>query len=760
MVLNGVIETIVFQNTENGFTVAKVSANNELITVVGKLSKIYEGQEIEAKGNFIQDSRWGEQFKIESYSIKEPKTNAGVIKYLSSGLISGIGPITAQKIVDKFGDETLDIIELNPLKLSEVKGVNLKKAAEIGQKYLELKRMQNVVMFLQDYDISTNMSVKIFNKYGDEARDIIKTNPYKLIEDMSRVGFKTADKIALSVGISADSKFRLRAGLLYVLNETSERDGNTYLPIEEVYTQLSKLLDIDIMQKLDDLKEVIEQLVLDSIIKQCNFNDTPCLMLVKYYNVELKIATKLLTLNASSTNIQTDVSKDIELFEKFNQVQFHPDQRQAIEKAVNNGVCVITGGPGTGKTTIIKCILRILNERVGKIALLAPTGRAAKRMSESCKEEASTIHRALMIDFSGGEPIDDNDNAMFFYNESNKFPYDAVIVDEVSMVDANLMLSLVSALKAGTKLILVGDKNQLPSVGAGNVLADIISSEQIACAQLTHIYRQSEDSLIISNAHAINNGKMPTINNKSQDFFYEDKDNQNDIAHTILTLASYRIPKFIDIDPLKIQVLAPMRVGICGIDNLNTILQNSLNPPSKEKSEMRMDNMIFRVGDKVMQTSNNYTQVWRKQRLNGSWEIGEAVFNGDIGFVTNVNNETDSLEVEFEDGRISEYTREDAKQLMLSYAITIHKSQGSEFDVVIIPIIPGSSGILTKNLLYTAVTRAKKMVVLVGAKKHLHMMVNNNYTAKRYSALSIFLEKQAKNMEILQWVKIKMNNPN
>ena len=748
MVINGVIETIVFQNKENGFTVARVSSNKELITIVGKLSKIYQGQEIEATGNFVTDARFGEQFRVDTYTIKEPNTNEGIIKYLSSGLIAGIGPVTAQRIVDKFGSQTLDIIELNPLKLSEVKGVNLKKAAEIGRTFLELKRMQNVVMFLQDYNISTNMAVKIFNKYGDEAREIIKTNPYKLVEDMSRVGFKTADKIALNVGIPADSKFRLRAGLIYLLNESSEHDGNTYMPLEDVYVGLSKLLNIDINEKLDDFNEVVDQLTLESVLKRCEFNDIEALMLVKYYNMELRIATKLLALNQQASDIKEDISQEIEQFEMFNKVKFHPDQIQAIEMATNNGVCVITGGPGTGKTTIIKCILRILNERCGRIALLAPTGRAAKRMSESCGEEASTIHRALMIDYSGGETKEDT--AMFFYNETNKFPYDAVIVDEVSMVDASLMLSLVSALKVGTRLILVGDKNQLPSVGAGNVLADIINSQQIACTQLTHIYRQSESSLIISNAHAINDGNMPVIDNKSKDFFFQEKENQDEIANTILALVSRRLPKFMNVEPIKIQVLAPMRVGVCGVDNLNNIIQEKINPFDETKTEMRFERTVFRVGDKVMQTANNYTQVWRKPNKNGSWEVGEAVFNGDIGFVTNINTDTDSLEVTFEDGRVAEYNREDAKQLMLSYAITIHKSQGSEFDIVVIPIIAGASSILTRNLLYTAVTRAKKMVVLVGTKKNLVMMIKNNYTAKRYSALGIFLEKQSKNMESIE----------
>lgn len=744
MTLKGVVENVVFQNKENGFTVARVSANNELVTVVGRLSSIYQGQEIKATGSFVTDARWGEQFKVDSYQVSEPTNEEGIIRYLSSGLIKGVGPTTAKNIVEKFGAQTLDIIELSPLKLAEVRGVTTKKAAEIGVAFMELKKMQDVVMFLQNYNISTNMALKIFKRYGDNAREIVQKNPYKLVEDISRIGFKTADKIALNIGIEADSEFRLRAGLVYVLNESSEHDGNTYLPIENVLVDMSKLLNIDITEKLEMLNEVIDQLCLESIVKRCNFNSQDCLMLVKYYNTELKIATKLLSLNNGLEDVEMDIADEIKIFEKFNKVEFHHDQRRAIEMAVNNGVCIITGGPGTGKTTIIKCILQILKNRCGRIALLAPTGRAAKRMSESCGEDASTIHRALMIDYSDGETK--SDSAMFFYNETNKFPYDAVIVDEVSMVDVNLMLSLLAALKGGTRLIMVGDKNQLPSVGAGNVLADIIGSGEIACAQLTHIYRQSEESLIITNAHAINDGQMPLIDNHSKDFFFEQRDTNENIANTILNMVSVRIPKYLDINPLKIQVLAPMRVGICGIDNLNNIIQQRVNPPLNDKKEYKLENTTFRVGDKVMQTSNNYTQMWRKQRANGSWEVGEAVFNGDIGFVTDVNPETDSMEVTFEDGRVAEYNREDAKQMMLSYAITIHKSQGSEFDVVIVPVIAGASSILTRNLLYTAVTRAKRMVVLVGTKKCLAMMVRNNYTAKRYSALSIFLQKQAKNM--------------
>jgi len=746
MVLDGVIETIIFQNPQNGFSVIRVATKKKSITAVGTLSQIFVGQGISITGDYVDNPKFGRQFKIDSYSLKEPKTTDGIIKYLSSGLIPGIGPVTAQKIVDKFGEDTLDIIEHSPQKLSKIKGVSAQKAMEIGLAFMEIRKMQSVVMFLQGYDISTNLAVKIFNKYGERARDIISHNPYKLVEDMYRVGFKTADKIALSVGILEDSKFRMRAGLVYILNESSEKDGNTYLPVEDVYVALGKLLHIDISDRLADFDDVVSELIIDCIVKRCNFYDVDCLMLCKFYDIELKLATKLLTLNHAIKKAQ-DIDSEIETFEQINHVTLHIDQRNAIKQAINNGVCVITGGPGTGKTTIIKCILGILKRRCGKIALLAPTGRAAKRMSESCGKEASTIHRALLIDYEDEDT--QSDRASFYYNEANKFPFDAVIVDEVSMVDVNLMLSLISALKSGTRLILVGDKNQLPSVGAGNVLADIIGSKIIACAELTHIYRQSEDSLIISNAHAINRGEMPVIDNHSKDFFYEAKQDPYDIARTILNLVSKRLPSYLNIDPLKIQVLAPMRMGPCGVDNLNDILQDRLNPRSFDKEEIMLDYHTFRVGDKVMQTANNYTQEWHRERSNGSWEIGEAVFNGDIGFVTDINEDLDSIEVTFDDGRVAEYNREDARQLTLSYAITIHKSQGSEFDVVVMPIIAGAKSIITRNLLYTAVTRAKDMVVLVGAKKNLHIMISNNYTAERYSALKIFLEKQARNMEVL-----------
>lgn len=737
MVIKGNIINIIFQNKENGYTVARVDCNGEKITLVGKIPSLFEGQNIIATGRFMSNNKWGEQFSVESCEIEEPTSKQAIQRYLASGLIPGIGEITAKKIVDKFGTDTLDIIEFNPIKLTSISGVSAKKAADIRQAFVNLRRMQDTVMFLQEYNISVNMAIKIFGIYGENTKEIIQKNPYKLVEDIRGVGFKSADKIATNLGIQKDSEFRVRAGLVYVLNESSEKSGNTYLPKQELVDSLSKLLEVDFEQNEALLNNVIKSLVFEGFIKELSINDTPCVMLLHFYLLEQHIANKLLIL--SSNELPTlDLEDEIAHFEQVNGVELHQDQKNAVKTAINNGVSVITGGPGTGKTTIIKCILNILKNHRQVVSLLAPTGRAAKRMSESCGADASTIHRALMLDFGHGRL--ENNHERFVYNESNPLPSDVVIVDEVSMVDVQLMYNLVSAIRPNAHLILVGDKNQLPSVGPGNVLADIIHSGMIPVSELTKIYRQADKSLIIYNAHAINNGQMPQIDNTSRDFFFEKCSDPNEILRRILDMQSSRIPRFLKIEPQKIQVLAPLKAGVCGVDNINSQIQNIINPHNPEQNEVVFGDVVFRQGDKVMQTQNNYNLEWK--RLDGvKIEYGEAVFNGDIGTITDVT-EAGAVEVTFEDGRIAVYQKTDLPQLSLSYAITIHKSQGSEFDVVIMPIIGGASSILTRNLLYTAVTRAKKMVVLVGQYFHLKMMVNNNYTATRYSALGLFLVQQ------------------
>lgn len=746
MVVKGVVENIVFQNKENGYTVADVDNNGELITLVGKMPSLREGQVIVATGEFVSSQKWGEQFSVTQFEITEPSSIEGIKKYLSSGLVRGVGPVTAEAIVEKFGEKTLEVIEFNPLRLAEIKGISLSKAAEIGKTLFELRKMQDAVVFLQQYDISMHLSVRIYETYQNKTKSVLENNPYQLVEDVSGIGFRTADNIAQKMGIPEDSDFRIRAGILHTLNESSEREGNTYLPKAELLKELEKLLIVDLSQKAEDIDTVLNRLALDGVIKELVFDGQPCIMANKFYVIEKKLAQKLLLLKSQAPTLHLDVSTEISEFERINKITLHQDQKSAIEMAINRGVCVITGGPGTGKTTIIKCILNVLKRAGKSVSLLAPTGRAAKRLSESCDCEAKTIHRALMVDHAKIglgklEPI-------FVYNENNKFPFDVVIVDEVSMVDAVLAYNLIRALKSGAKLLLVGDKNQLPSVGAGNVLADIIASKLIPYSNLTQIYRQEEASLIIRNAHAINNGEMPLLDNSSKDFFFEAKTDSQEIMRTVVDMQCNRIPNFLNIDPLKIQVLAPMRNGPCGVDNLNAKIQNVLNPSTAKYPEIIVGQTTFRLKDKVMQTSNNYNLEWQRAYGKG-WETGEGVFNGDIGFITDINFQQNTLEVTFEDGRVCEYPRGEIGQLTLSYATTIHKSQGSEFDVVIIPLIGGAPSILTRNLLYTAITRAKQMVVLVGQKYHLQTMIRNNYTATRYSALKTFLEEQQGNMEFL-----------
>ncbi|MBR7091188.1 MAG: AAA family ATPase, partial [Clostridia bacterium] len=509
MVINGMVINVIFENKDNGYTVAHIESNGEKITIVGSMPSLYEGMYVQVTGKYVSNKKWGQQFDVQTCEVTEPNSEEDIIRYLSSGLIPGVGPVTAKNIVKMFGKDTLNVIEMNPLKLSNVKGVSLSKAADIGQAFLEIRKMQNSVIFLQKYGIGTNMAVKIFNKYGDMTEKLIKDNPYRLVEDITGIGFRTADKIAKNLGIAADSQFRIRAGIVFVLSDSSEKEGNTYLPIERMQKDLAKLLEIDVDENATAIQSVMDHLVLEGFVKILEIDGIQCVMLVKYYLMEQRIANKLLMLVANDTK-DVDITEDISRYEQLNDVEFHQDQKKAIEVAVNNGVAVITGGPGTGKTTIIKCILSILKSQKKMINLLAPTGRAAKRMSESTGEDASTIHRAIMLDYGHK---DDEDS--FIRTERNPLADDVVIVDEVSMVDVQLMNNLLSALKPTAKLILVGDKNQLPSVGPGNVLADIIRSGLVPYAELTKIYRQNEKSLIITNAHAINNGKMPIIDNSS-----------------------------------------------------------------------------------------------------------------------------------------------------------------------------------------------------------------------------------------------------
>ncbi len=726
MLIKGIVEEIIYRNNENGYTVAIVDVNSESVSIVGSLPQLTQGEVVELEGEFSKHSKYGNQFKVKKSKACKPTTKEGIIKYLSSGLIKGVGPVTARAIVDKFGEATLDVIEFNASRLTEVRGISQRKANEIYNAFSEIKKMQNAVMLMQDYDISTNMAVKIYNKYQDKTEYILKENPYKLCEDIDGIGFYTADKIAIKLGVSEQSEFRVRAGILHVLKVTCDQVGDTYITKSQLEKEVCNLLRISNFADID-INKVLEQLIMDSLIKTLNYEDSEIVVLTKYYNVEKIVAYTLNLLNATNKSKNLNIEDLIDFFEENNQIKMHANQREAVSLAVNEGVSVITGGPGTGKTTIIKCMLQIFKSSRKNVKLLAPTGRAAKRLSESTGEVASTIHRALAVDFLSSN--------LFIYNQNNKLPYDVIIVDEVSMVDVQLMYYLVRALKRGAQLVLVGDKDQLPSVGAGNVLADIISSDVIRVCTLTEIYRQDKDSLIIANAHAINEGRMPVLDNKSTDFFFEQKNNPQDIMETVVELTYKRLPTYLKEDSSKIQVLSAMKSGISGVDNLNKELQQKINPPSKYKSEIVIEQQVYRLGDRVMQITNNYERAWKKN----IYEQGEGVFNGDIGVIDSIEPTTLETTILFEDGRYVNYLKKDLNEIVLSYAITIHKSQGSEFEAVIVPVLAGAPMLLTKNLLYTAVTRAKRLVVLVGAKKSIAMMVKNKYTLKRNTLLKMFL---------------------
>lgn len=731
MALKGTIEDIVYRNDENGYTVARLEKDDGVVTVVGRFIDVQVGANVTLEGKF-EKTKYGVQYSFTSYEISMPKSIAGIEKYLGSGLIKGVGPITAKKIVERFGADTLDILEYSPQKLAQVNGISEKKAIEIGFSFKEHREVQNTIMFLQGYNISTHMALKIYNVYREKTTDIVKNNPYKLVEDIDGIGFASADKIAQNAGIPKDSNFRIRAGLIHVLKVSCEKNGNTYLPKTMLYQQAAEALELNFEECEQNFTQAFDSLVLDRTAVTTWVDETEIVMLSRYYYYENTIAQKLVWLANCQKEEEFDVEEQIADFEQRNHITFHEEQKKAIIGAINNGVFVITGGPGTGKTTIIKCILEILGSQQKIVSLSAPTGRAAKRMSDSTGKEAKTIHRLLEVN------VIQSEQSFFVHNESNPLKTDAVIVDEVSMVDAALMCSLLKALPRDCRLILVGDKDQLPSVGAGNVLADILQSGVIEYCMLTKIFRQEEKSLIITNAHLINEGKMPLIDNTSLDFFFESKNDPEIIKNTILELVTTRLPKFLKIEPQQIQVLAPLKAGPCGIENLNKVLQSSVNPQREGVRQVEFGQTIFREGDKVMQMSNNYDLEWKRHGKYAD-ETGKGVFNGDIGYIQTIDPNTSEVIVEFEDGRICLYTRPDLIDLSLSYAITIHKSQGSEFDTIIIPAIAGPSIILTRNLIYTAVTRAKKMVVIVGEKQYLKRMVSNKYTATRFTLLKRLL---------------------
>ncbi len=729
MEIKGSIDEIRFRNEENGYTIAVLDVEGEPLIAVGTFPPLSEGEYVSLEGEYVLHPKFGKQFKAVKIVSGQPDSADGIIRYLGSGLIKGVGPKTALMLVNAFGARTLEVIESMPLMMSKIKGISRKKAEEISSEYIKIKDMKEAVMYLQSRNISLSLSLKIYKTYGEQTVAAVKSNPYRLIEEIDGVGFLTADKIAAEVGIARDSNFRISAGIIYSLMHSGERNGNTFLPAEMIVTEASALLEIE----PEKISERIEELMISGKLRKFSDGESEGYALTATFRAEKAAAAKLIALKEEANRIYVSCGEEISQFETLKNIKLHHHQKDAVESAILNGVSVITGGPGTGKTTIIKCILSILDSHKLTYTLMAPTGRAAKRLSETTGRDASTIHRALMLTPGsnyGGEILST----------------DAVIVDEFSMVDIFLFNSLLQNLRTGTKLIIVGDKDQLPSVGAGNVLADIMSSGSVPVANLTEVYRQGEESLITLNAHAINRGEMPLLSNGSGDFFFIREKDPARIATLTSDLAAERIPKYINSDPSKIQILSPIKNGLCGTNNLNSVMQQRLNGQAGD--EIMTEGFKFKKGDRVMHTANNYSLSWKKLSAFGSYE-GEGVFNGDLGYIEDIRPEIGEIDVFFEDGRLATYTPDIRNQLILAYAITIHKSQGSEFDGCIIPVYGGNPMIMTRNLLYTAITRAKKIVVLVGEEYNIKRMVDNNYIAKRYSMLKTFISESAVKFGIL-----------
>lgn len=730
MIISGDVEKIIFRNEDNGYTVVDLRSSGDYVTAVGVFPEIYEGMRLELTGDYKYHTRHGLQFLAESVKVVEPDGAAAIEKFLKSGIFKGVGEVTARNIVERFGERTLDVMKTSPEKLAEVKGISAKKAAEICATLREHGEMQDTLVYLQRFDVSLNLALKIYKTYGARTEEVIKTNPYQLISDVERVGFQTADKIAQEVGITKDSDFRIRAGIIYTLKEASNKSGHTALPDDILKKELLSLLGFD-ETYLKKVECNIEDLIFLAEIKDYVVDNARFYMLYKSYLTEKTIARRLALLEAAHGDIEVDFSEQIDKFEEMSGIKLHEKQREAVSNSLNSGVHVITGGPGTGKTTIIKCILHILKFLKLSYQLCAPTGRAAKRMGEATGEEAKTIHRLLDLDFKDGK-------GYFTYNENTKIPVDVVIVDEVSMVDEYVFSSLVKALQDGATLILVGDKDQLASVGAGNVLADVIASGLFKITYLDKIYRQSDGSMIIENAHLINHGKMPVLDNRAKDFFFVDKSDPTEVKAEVEALVTTRLPKYLKCEQTDVQVLCPMKKGVAGVISLNAAIRDSLNPKKDSSDDIKCGEYTFREGDKIMQTVNNYEQEWFEE-VDGRIKRGAGVFNGDTGFIESIDRQNMKFNVRFDDNKVSEYSLSDIDQIIPAYAVSVHKSQGSEFKAVIVALSQGNYFIMTRNLLYTAVTRAKDLCVIVGAEDVVKRMVRNNYTAKRYTLLTRFL---------------------
>ena len=727
-VRKGYVEHIVFRNNDNGYTVFQLVSEEEELTCVGLFSVLAEGELVQVSGYMKEHPLYGEQLQVEQYELLAPEDETAMERYLGSGAIKGIGAAMAARIVRRFKGDTFRIIEEEPERLAEVKGISEKKAIEISAQMEEKKDLRQAMMFLTQYGISVPLAVKIYQQYGNRAYQVVEENPYRLADDISGIGFKIADEIASRIGIHTDSDYRIRSGLLYVLLQATG-EGHTCLPKEDLLHRASALLGVEEEQ----METQLMNLCMDRKLVMKEQNGKVMVWYGQYYYMELNVAKMLHDLNLECEMEESQIVKKLSKVEKQASITLDEMQRKAVVEAVKNGVLVITGGPGTGKTTTINAIIRYFETEDMEILLAAPTGRAAKRMTEATGWEAVTIHRLLEL---SGVPSDDRSTASFERNEENPLEADVIIIDEMSMVDIFLMNALLKAVSVGTRLILVGDINQLPSVGPGCVLKDIIRAGSCPVVQLTRIFRQASQSDIIVNAHKINRGEHVILDNKSRDFFFLQRQDPNVILRVVLALVQEKMPRYVDARPTDIQVLTPMRKGSLGVENLNEMLQRYLNPPSPEKNEKETARGRFREGDKVMQIKNNYQIEWEARNRYGiAIDKGTGIFNGDMGIVQQIDLLAETMEVLFDDYRTVTYSFQMLEELELAYAVTIHKSQGSEYPAVVIPLLTGPRMLMNRNLLYTAVTRARSCVTLVGSPETFAQMIDNASEQTRYSGL-------------------------
>lgn len=724
--LSGSVEDVIYKNADNGYTVINLGCDEGLIAVVGNLGDVNEGERLSLRGGWITSPKYGRQFKAAMCERSMPETESEISAYLGSGVIKGLGPAIAKKIVKQFGTEALDIIDNDCMQLTVIKGITSDKALYISNEYHKITGVNEVIKFLGEYNFGPAHAISVWSAFEHDSIKQIKTNPYILCTRGIDIDFRSVDRMAADLGFDAENSDRVRAGIVYVLHENANA-GHTCLPTEKLRESVCDNLGIERRQFescLDDCEEK------DWVVR-ITLGKREFVYLPEYYLAETYIAKKLAFMLRTSAQYEKDYSDEIRGVEFSENIQYEDLQRAAISACLTGSVFILTGGPGTGKTTTLNGVIKILKAQKKRILLCAPTGRAAKRMSDLTGEPARTIHRLLEVDFTAKGEL------KFKRNETNPLPADVVIADEMSMVDALLMCSLVRAIKPTSKFIMVGDSNQLPSVGAGNVLKDLIASHYIPSVELKEIFRQAAQSIIVTNAHRIVNGEFPVLDDRQNDFFFMNKSLESDIAELVIQLAKQRLPDTYGFSPIDdIQVLCPTKMGMAGTKELNKQLQSALNPPSQNKAELKFFDVIFRTGDKVMQTKNDYDVLWTKNN-----EKGSGIFNGDIGIIRSVDRFSQNVTIDFE-GRVAIYTSEMLRRLEHAYAITIHKSQGSEYDAVIIPITAFTHNLLYRNLLYTGVTRAKKMIIVIGTKELVKTMVDNNRKMLRYSLLRPLLEKE------------------